>query len=246
MTEPTAWEKFFDAHAEVYDQNVFTANTVFEVAFVLEELNVPAGGVILDIGCGTGRHAIALARRGFSVIGLDLSTAMLAKAAEAADKAGVVVEWKHSNAMDFSLSKQVDAVICLCEGAFGLLGEADDPIEHPLSILRNISESLKPGGKAIFTVLNGAAMLRKHDNEDVAAGRFDPVNLVESSSFAPQEGLPEIDVRERGFVATELALLFRMVGMSVLSIWGGTAGCWERKPLDLDEIELMLVAEKTP
>lgn len=244
MTRQTTWERFFDAHAEVYDQNQFTANTVREVDFVLEELDVPSGGLILDVGCGTGRHAIELARRGYSVVGLDLSSAMLAKASEAADAAGVAVEWIHSNAMSFSLPKQVDGVISLCEGAFGLLGEADDPIEHPLSILRNISGSLKPGGKAIFTVLNGAAMLRKYDNEDVGAGRFDPVSLVESFSYAPQEGLPEIDVRERGFVATELALLFCMVGMSVLTVWGGTAGRWERKPVDLDEIELMLVAEK--
>ena len=44
---------------------------------------------------------------------------------------------------------------------------------------------------------------------------------------------------------TELALLFRLAGMSVLDIWGGTAGNWGRRSIDLDEIEIMVVARKT-
>jgi hypothetical protein len=59
------------------------------------------------------------------------------------------------------------------EGAFGLLGAEDDPIGQPLSILSNISRSLKPGAKALLTVLNGAAKIRRASNEDVMEGRFD-------------------------------------------------------------------------
>ncbi len=51
-------------------------------------------------------------------------------------------------------------------------------------------------------------------------------------------------VRERAFLPTELTLLFRLTGMSVLDMWGGTAGNWGRRPLDLDEIEIMIVACK--
>jgi hypothetical protein len=43
----------------------------------------------------------------------------------------------------------------------------------------------------------------------------------------------------------ELVLLFRLAGMTVLNMWGGTAGNWGRRPLDLDEIEIMAVARKT-
>lgn len=135
--------------------------------------------------------------------------------------------------------------VCLCEGAFGLLGQRDDAIDQPLAILCNISRSLKPNAKAVFTVLNAAAMLRRYQNQDVAEGRFDPLTMVESSEHMPQEGMPAVAVRERGFVPTELVLLFRLAGMSVLNIWGGTAGNWGRRPLDLDEIEIMIVAGKT-
>lgn len=244
MSEKSTWEKFFDAHAPIYKDNVFTKNTLREVDFLLEELQLPSGAKILDVGCGTGRHAIELAKRGYAVTGLDLSSEMLALAAEA-DKAGNVhVEWVRSNATQFSFPGKFDAAVCLCEGAFGLLGQSDDPIDQPLAILGNVSRSLKPQAKAVFTVLNGAAMLRRYQNEDVADGRFDPLTMVESGAYPPQEGLPAVPVRERAFVPTELLLLFRLAGLSVLDMWGGTAGNWGRRPLDLDEIEIMIVARK--
>jgi SAM-dependent methyltransferase len=245
MTEKSTWEAFFDAHAPIYEDNVFTKNTIPEVDFLLEELLLPPGGSILDVGCGTGRHSIELAKRGYSVTGLDLSSEMLARAAAAAKATGMNVDWVHADATRFSLPRKYDGAICLCEGAFGLLGWEDDPIGQPLSILCNISRSLKPQAKAVLTVLNAAAMLRRCTDKDVAEGRFDPLNIVELSEFPPREGLPPVVVRERGFVPTELTLLFCLAGLSVLNLWGGTARNWGRKPLDLDEIEIMIVAGKT-
>jgi SAM-dependent methyltransferase len=223
---------------------VFTKNTVREVDFLIEELHLPSGGAILDVGCGMGRHAVELAKRGYAVTGLDLSSEMLSRAAAAAKAAGVAVEVVRSDATLFTLSGKYDAAVCLCEGAFGLLAQSDGPIDQPLSILCNISRSLKPKARALFTVLNGAAMLRRHENADVAEGRFDPLTMVESSDHAPREGLPAVAVRERGFIPTELLLMCRAAGMSVLNMWGGTAGNWGRSPLDLDEIEIMIVTEK--
>lgn len=139
MTEKSTWEEFFDAHAQVYEDNVFTKNTIPEVDFLLEVLSLQQGSSILDVGCGTGRHSIELARRGYAVTGLDLSSEMLSRAADAARSAGVNVNWIRSDATKFSLSGKYDGAICLCEGAFGLLGQRDDSIDQPLSILCNIS-----------------------------------------------------------------------------------------------------------
>jgi len=245
VQEKTTWEQFFDAHAPSYDDNVFTKNTVNEVDFLLEELELKTADSVLDVGCGTGRHSIELAKRGYSVTGVDLSAGMLAQAATKAEAENVRVEWVRSDVTQFSFPKKFDAAICLCEGALGLLSQTDDPIGQPLAILRNISVSLKPGAKAVFTILSAAAMLRRYQNKDVDEGRFDPITMVESSEYPPQEGLRPGAGRERSFVPTELRLLLQIAGVSALSIWGGTAGNWGRRMLDLDEMEIMVVARKT-
>lgn len=244
MTSDSPWAAFFNDHAPRYEENVFTRNTAVEVEFLVEELGLSGGSTILDIGCGTGRHAIGLARRGCDVTGVDLSSGMLAEAARNAEAAGVDVTWIESDATTFRPVRVFDVVICLCEGAFGLLGQGDDPLRQPLAVLRQCSEALRPGGKCLFTVLNGYRMARLHTPEEVEQGVFDPLSLTERSEVGPPGMEGPSPLRERGFVPTELQLLFNMAGLDVLHTWGGTAGNWGHRALDLDEYEIMVVAQK--
>ncbi len=85
----TDWKAFFDAYAPQYMQESFTTDTVREVDFIVEELALPIGSRILDMGCGTGRHSVELARRGYRIVGVDLSAGMLAEARKAAEAATV-------------------------------------------------------------------------------------------------------------------------------------------------------------
>jgi 2-polyprenyl-3-methyl-5-hydroxy-6-metoxy-1,4-benzoquinol methylase len=242
----SAWQQFFDGHAPVYMNNVFTKNTIKEVNFLLRELNLTPGSSILDMGCGTGRHAIELARRGYQVTGVDLSSGMLSQAEKAANEANVKVEWVQSDATLFKSKKPLDAAICLCEGAFGLLGLTDDPWEHDYAILRNINASIKPKAKFILTALNGCAMIRHYAQKDVKSGEFDPLTIVKTHpmEYETPKGKKSVVLKEKGFVATELSMLFRLAGFEILNIWGGTAGNWGKRKLDLDEIEIMFIGRK--
>jgi SAM-dependent methyltransferase len=240
------WQGFFDDHAPVYMDNSFTKNTLEEVDFVLDELKIPPGSSILDMGCGTGRHAIELAKRGYKVTGVDISSGMLSQAEKIAKQAKVEVEWIQADATRFKSNKLFNASICLCEGAFGLLSMEDDPLEHDRAILKNISDSLKPGAKLILTALNACAMIRRYTQEDVKNGSFNPEALVEIHplEFDTPDGKKSVMVKERGFVATELAMLFRQTGFEVEHIWGGTAGNWGKRKIELDEMEIMLIGRK--
>ena len=58
------------------------------------------------------------------------------------------------------------------------------------------------------------------------------------------EGKKSVSIRERGYVPTELFMIFGQAGFKVEHIWGGTAGNWGRRKINLDEIEIMVVARK--
>jgi len=239
------WREFFDSYASQYMQEPFTADSVRETEFLLEVLDLPVGAAVLDVGCGTGRHAVEFARRGYVVTGLDLSAGMLAEAAKAAAHAGVAVELIRADATDFAFATTFDAAVCVCEGAFTLVG-FEDPFEHDAAILRNVFAVLKPGALFVLTASNGMRLIRDATVDQVARGAFDPMTLTLSYDMEWQapDGPRSVPVRERGYVPSELALMCRMAGFEVEHAWGGTAGAWGRRPVDLDEWEIMVVMRR--
>jgi SAM-dependent methyltransferase len=239
------WREFFDSYAPQYMDEVFTGESVREAAFLVDVLGLPAGAAVLDIGCGTGRHAVELARHGFTVTGLDISTGMLAEARAAAASAGVEVELVEADATTFDLGRSFAAAVCLCEGAFGLVG-TDDPLQHDAAILRRAFAALRPGAPFVLTVLNGLRMVRDATPEQVERGDFDPATITRSyeREWQAEDGPRRLPVRERGYVPGELALLCGAAGFAVEHVWGGTAGAWGRRPVELDEMEIMVVLRR--
>lgn len=246
MSSDNNWQRFFDSHAPVYMDNVFTKNTAAEVAFIIQELKLEPGARILDVGCGTGRHSVELAKHGYRMTGVDLSSGMLQQARKAAVDAGVEIELIQADATRMKFAGEFDAALCLCEGSFGLLNDYDDARNQGLDILRNINAALAPGGRFILTCLNGLLKIRKYSQEDVDSGVFDPFNIVEyfMMDCNTPSGVQSVKVREKGYVPSELAQLATDAGFNIDHIGGGTAGDWGRRPFKLDEMELMLIAEK--
>lgn len=240
------WEVFFNNYATRYTEESFTKNTKQEVDFIEQELRLPKGAYILDVGCGTGRHSIELAKRGYRVTGIDISQEMLKEAQKRCTEENVSVEFIQTDAANFNLDKLYDACICLCEGAFGLLSKIEDPFERDIKILKNINRALKIDAKLLLTALNGLRMIRMYSDEDVTRGVFDPIGIVESHPMSNYlENAPDdLYLREKGFVATELVLMLKIAGFYVENIWGGTAGSWNRQMLKMDEMEIMIVSKK--
>lgn len=240
-----SWKEFFDSHAPHYMENKFTRNTVAEVDFVLGQLKLPPGSSILDVGCGTGRHSIEFARRDFRVTSIDISAQMLAEAEKAAKRANVTVEWVNADATQFKATRMFDAAVCLCEGAFGLLGLDDDPSEHDVRILHNIAAALKRGAGFILTTLNGFGKVRQINQDDVENNRFDLVTMVEViNEVDVPEGKRKVALKQKFYTPPELILLLHDAGFHVRHVWGGTAGEWGRRKINLDEIEFMIVTKK--
>ena len=246
------WKDFFDIYAPHYMKESFTRNTRAEVDFLVDVMELEPGASVLDVGCGTGRHSIELARRGYKVTGVDMSEGMLKEAARTAEQAGVCVEWIQQDATKLKLDSCYDACICLCEGAFGLLNAGEDAATRDISILRGIASALRPGRPFLLTALNALRTIRMYDDDDVASGRFDNITLCQVHSVGSivsddisrelPESISSTIVREKAFTTMELTLMLRVAGFSVEHIWGGTAGNWGRRPLLMDEIELMVLA----
>jgi SAM-dependent methyltransferase len=243
---PDNWKGFFALEAPIYMNEPFVHATVAEVDFLFEALALHPGQAVLDVGCGTGRHAIELARRGIEVTGVDLSPDMLREAERAAQQAGVSVRWIEQNALAIRFAEQFDAAICLCEGAFCLLGDGDDVIDRDRTILTNILRALKPGGGLVLNALCGYQIVRRMDDADLHSGRLDPFGLVsrEPIEIARDGESNKFALPERHYVPSELAMLLRWVGFEVLAIHGGTAGRWGRRPVDFQDIEIMAICRK--
>lgn len=245
MTDRDDWKPFFDAlGAEAYLKEGFTQNTLVEVDFLTEVCALAPGMRVLDMGCGPGRHALEMARRGVAVTGVDFTERFIAFAHQRASEEGLGdrAEFVLADARDFVRPTAFDAAVCLCEGAFALLANDADNVR----VLRHIAASLRPDAPFLLTTLNGYRTIRRAGVQTDTA--LDPLTMVETwtptqpgNTTGAHYTLPG-----RHYIVPELVKMHREAGLTVEHVWGGTAGDWGRRPLDWDEIEVMLLSRKVP
>ena len=127
---------------------------------IVERLAPPAGAAILDLGCGSGRHARRLAAHGFAVTGIDLSAGSLARARE---RPGARVLFVRQDMRRPFGTRAFDCVVSL----FTSFGYFDDPADHD-AVVDNIARALRPGGRVVLDYLNVARVEAHLVPEDVA------------------------------------------------------------------------------
>ena len=162
------YEALFTDYAGTYDREPFTRGTIGECDFLESEIGGDRSVPILDIGCGTGRHAIELVRRGYRVTGIDLSPSQIEQARAKTVKGGLVPDFRVADARALPFRGEFDMAVMICEGAFPLM-ETD---EMNFEILRSAARALRPGGKLVMTTLNGLFPLhRSGSSKRTAWGR---------------------------------------------------------------------------
>lgn len=142
------WEELFN---EDYFRTVAhpsPAQVLREADWIDHALGVEQGASVLDVGCGMGRQAVELARRGYSVVGLDYSPAMLARAADQARDLAVKPEFVQGDMATMEFEGRFDAAYCVGTS----FGYFDD--ERNLEVVRRIHRALKPHGTFLLEVLN--------------------------------------------------------------------------------------------
>lgn len=239
-----SWQTYFDKRAHDYMKEEYTHNWKAEVDFLETELGLNSGDRILDVGCGTGRHSIEFARRGYRVTGLDFSTGMLAEAKRLAIEADVEVEWIQADATNFSSEKTYDGAICMLEAAIGLLPVDGDMHAHDLAVMSNVGQLLKQEAKFIIEVPNAYRMIRQISPQEVERGDLDLHRLVHTSdsTYESSDG-KEISIKTstRNYVPSELSLMLQQSGFRADSFSGSSS---KRTPLQLDNYTIVVIAYK--
>lgn len=250
----TQWyEAIFANFGKTYDKECFTQGTAGEVDFVERELGGDRAKRILDIGCGTGRHAIELANRGYRVTGFDLSEGQLRLAREKAAAAGVQIDFQRRDATRPHFHDEFEAAIMLCEGAFPLM-ETD---EKNFAILTHAAAALRPGAKLMLTTLNALFPLFHSVKDFLNANEsgaktgeltFDLMTFRERAklTFTDDDGQSHtITTNERYYTPPELRWLLHTAGFAQVDIYGCRLGEFSREdPLTPDDFEMLVIAER--
>jgi ubiquinone/menaquinone biosynthesis C-methylase UbiE len=233
------YRELFDRLGAKYLECRYTAGTPQEVTFLIEALELRPEHRILDLACGAGRHSVELARRGLHPVGVDLSLRMLQVARGRALQQGVKLPLIRGDARALPFSASFDVVICLCEGAFGILESDDDNRQ----VLSEAYSALRPGGRLLLNVLHAAFAFRHPEGDD----HLDVEHCV---GYWTERGVDEqghefsIPCSNRYYTCPEIKLLLQLAGFEVMEIWGSLAGYFERRPVRLDDFEMLVLARK--
>lgn len=241
MSQPDHWfEPVADHLGAAYLRYSFTKGTDQEVAFLIEALDLEPGMRVLDVGCGPGRHAHALARAGMEVVGVDISQRFVDLAAEGAPPGA---RFERADARALRFDAEFDAAISLCQGAFGLTGGPGAPLDGDGAVLGGMARALRPGGRLAVSAFSAYFMLRyleDHDTFDAEAG----VNHERTAVRDESGREAEVDLWTTCFTPRELRLLAAQAGLEVRHIWSVTPGAYAPDRPSIDTPELLLVAAR--
>lgn len=241
------WVDYFDErYLDVFAASFSDEHTQAEARAVVDFLKLPADAHILDLACGQGRHAIALAQMGFRVTGLDYAPVLLDRARAAATQAGVDVTWVEGDMRALPWLAEFDAVINLTT-AFGYF-KTDEENE---AVLRQVARVLRPGGQFLIETLHRDYIVREYQQHDwyetddgllvwtlrlfdAIKGRTTVVERYRTPEGEEGERYHTIRV----YTATEMHAMLRRAGLDPVDTWGE----WDGDVFNFDSTRLIVRA----
>lgn len=251
MTQTVYYDfaQLFDADEYLYfmEDTLRLENTEAQVDFIEQRLALfpGAGDRVLDLGCGHGRHAIELARRGHSVTGIDLAETFVTVARRDAAAAGVEVEFVHGDMAAVDAHAQYTGAVCLFD-AFGFFDDA-----HALLTLQAAHRALLAGGRLLLDLRTREWMLRLPPVTVVDKGNGDM--LIDRQHFDAESGRlidrrttlrgdrrRDVTFSVRLYTYTEIRSLLLTAGFGIE--WAG--GGFDGAPLSPDRPRTLILARK--
>ena len=236
MTDDQHWFEPIAEHlGSAYLRYSFTKGTAQEVDFVVESLGLKPGDRVLDVGCGPGRHAHEMARRGIAVHGVDISERFIDLATTAAPLGAT---FERVDARHMTFDDEFDAAICLCQGAFGLM-TVDGDNE---AVLCGIASALRRGGRLALSAFSSYFAVKYHESAtfDASAGVSH-----ERTEVRDEYGTSiEVDLWTACFTPRELRLVCERAGLDVIDIWSVEPGAYRRAAPTTETPEFLVNARR--
>lgn len=233
-----AWPDAAEHLGRAYLRYSFTKGTEQEVEFLVEALGLQAGMRVLDVGCGPGRHAHALARRGIVVHGIDISPRFIEIARDGAPDGAT---FGVADARHLRFAEEFDVVMSLCQGGFGLVGEDDPAVLDGMA--RAVTRELR--GRVVLSAFSSYFAVRFIEETD--AFDADTGENTEHTTLKSEAGEDKPFVLKTScFTPRELRLLCARSGLAVEHLWSVTPGAYARNPPDLDHPEFLVITHPSP
>jgi SAM-dependent methyltransferase len=237
--QPVEQKHWFEPLAEhmgaAYLRYSFTKGTVREIDYLIDALQLQPGMRVLDVGCGPGRHAHELARRGIAVHGIDISQSFVEIAVAAAAE---LATFERLDARELAFDAEFDAVICLCQGAFGLMtANGDDTI-----VLGGMARALKPAGRLALSAFNAYFAVKYHEDAEFNAATGVSHERTEVSN-ATGEAIA-VDLWTGCYTPRELRLLLAACGLRVDSISSVEPGKYGSDEPSTESPEFLVLATR--
>jgi len=231
------FEPLADHMGAAYDRYAHTKGTVQEVDHIVAALGLAPGDRVLDVGCGTGRHAHELGQRGIVIHGVDISQRFVDIATASAPPGAT---FERADARTLGFHTEFDAVVCLCQGAFGMMtADGDDA-----AVVAGMAAALRPGGRLALSAFNAYFAVKYHDGADFDAGAGVSHERTEIRSEA---GEPKtVDLWTGCYTPRELRLLLGAHGFTIESISSVEPGAYGVAPATTESPEYLVVATRRP